>query len=99
VGKMETAYQKVKVHNEVEWCQVTDMATKEKIEKILLKYRVSYYVKWEKPKFFSNDKFGTCSFCVNQMQKEIAEEAFQELGEEVKGKVKFVNRRVDRTFY
>ena len=26
---METAYQKVKVHNELEWCQVTDLSTKE----------------------------------------------------------------------
>lgn len=49
---METAYQKVKVHNELEWCQVKDMETKEKIEKVLLKHRVSYFVKWEKPKFF-----------------------------------------------
>lgn len=96
---METAYQKVKVHNEVEWCQVTDMPTKEKIEKILLKYRVSYYVKWEKPRLFSNDKFGTCVFCVNQMQKDIADEAVRDLTEELKGKVKFVNRRVDKTFY
>ncbi len=96
---METAYQKVKVHNELEWCQVTDMATKEKVEKILLKYRVSYFVKWEKPKWFSGDKFSACIFCVNQLQKEIADEASQELGEEVKGKIKFVNRRVDRTFY
>ena len=32
---METAYQKVKVHNELEWCQVKDMETKEKIEKVL----------------------------------------------------------------
>lgn len=96
---METAYQKVKVHNEVEWCQVTDMSTKEKIERILLKYRVSYYVKWEKPKFFSSDKFGTCIFCVNQMQKEIADDAIRDLSEEIKGKVKFVNRRVDKTYY
>ena len=41
---METAYQKVKVNNELEWCQVKDMATKEKIEKVLLKHRVSYFV-------------------------------------------------------
>ena len=77
---METAYQKVKVHNELEWCQVNDLATKEKIEKLLLKHRVSYFVKWEKPKFFSNDKFGTCIFCVNQLQKETADDAIQELG-------------------
>ena len=98
-GIMETAYQKVKVHNEVEWCQVTDLMTKEKIEKLLLRHRVSYFVKWEKPKLFSNDKFGTCIFCVNQLQKEIADEALQELEEEIKGKIRFVNRRVDKTFY
>ena len=96
---METAYQKVKVHNELEWCKVTDLSTKERIEKILLKKRVSYFVKWEKPKFFSNDKFGTCIFCVNQLQKEIADEALHDLEEEIKDNIKFVNRKVDKTFY
>ena len=96
---METAYQKVKVHNELEWCQVSDLDTKEKIEKALLKHRVSYFVKWEKPKFFSGDKFGTCIFCVNQLQKEIADDAVQDLKEEVKERLRFVNRKVDRTFY
>lgn len=99
VHGMETAYQKVKVHNELEWCQVTDIATKEKIEKILLKNRVSYFVKWEKPKLFSNEKFGTCIFCVNQLQKEIADEAIYDLVQEAQGKIKFVNRKVEKTFY
>ena len=93
---METAYQKVKVNNELEWCQVKDL---EKIEKVLLKYRVSYFVKWEKPRFFSNDTFGSCVFCVNQLQKESAEDALQELGEEIKEKIRFINRKVDKTFY
>ena len=96
---METAYQKVKVHNELEWCQVTDLSTKEKIEKLLLKHRVSYFVKWEKPKLFSNDKFGTRIFCVNQLQKEIAEEAIEGLADEIRGKIRFINRKVDKTFY
>ena len=87
------------MHNELEWCQVTDITTKEKIEKILLKNRVSYFVKWEKPKLFSNEKFGTCIFCVNQLQKEIADEAIRDLDEDVKGKIKFVNRKVEKTFY
>ena len=91
---METAYQKVKVHNELEWCQVSDMDTKEKIEKVLLKNRVSYFVKWEKPKLFSGEKFG-----LNQLQKETAEEAIESLPEEVKGKIRYINRKVDRTFY
>ena len=96
---METAYQKVKVHNELEWCQVTDMTTKERIEKLLLKNRVSYYVKWEKPGLFSRDKFGTCVFCVNQLQKEAAEAAIEPLLEEGKENIKFINRKLDKTFY
>lgn len=96
---METAYQKVKVHNELEWCQVKDMETKEKIEKVLLKHRVSYFVKWEKPKFFSNDTFGACVFCVNQLQKESADCAIEELAEDVRDKIRFINRKVDKTFY
>ena len=56
-------------------------------------------MKWEKPKLFSGEKFGTCIFCVNQLQKETAEEAIQSLEEEVRDKIRFVNRKVDRTFY
>lgn len=96
---METAYQKVKVHNELEWCQVSDIDTKERIEKLLLRSRVSYYVKWDKPRFFSNDKFGTCIFCVNQLQKEAADEAIQELVAADRGKIKFINRKLDKIFY
>lgn len=96
---METAYQKVKVHNELEWCQVNDITTKERVEKLLLKHRVSYYVKWEKPGFFSRDKFGTCVFCVNQLQKEAAEMAIESLPAEDKGSIKFINRKFEKTFY
>ena len=99
VNTMETAYQKVKVHNELEWCQVMDIDTIEKIEKLLLKSRVSYYVKWEKPKMFSGDKFGTCVFCVNQLQKDDADEAIQSLVEDDRGKVKFINRKLEKIFY
>ncbi len=96
---METAYQYVKLNNDLEWCRVKYMDTKEKIEKSLLKHRVSYFVKWEKPKFFSNDTFGSCVFCVNQLQKESADEAIQGLEDEVKDKIRFINRKVEKTFY
>ncbi len=96
---METAYQKVTVHNEMEWCQVSDMETKKNIEKLLLKSRVSYYVKWEKPKLFSSDKFGTCIFCVNQLQKDTADDAIQPLLMEDNVKIKFINRKLDKFFY
>lgn len=48
---------------------------------------------------FSGDTFGSCVFCVNQLQKESADDAIQELAEEVRDKIRFVNRKVDKTFY
>lgn len=35
------------VNREVDFCKVYDMETKEKIESILLRNRISYYVQWE----------------------------------------------------
>ena len=35
------------VNHEVAFCKVYDMATKEKVERILLKNRISYFVEWE----------------------------------------------------
>jgi len=97
---METAYQKEKVNNEVEWCQVFDLDMKSKIEKVLLKNRVSYCILWEKPKFFASDKREKYIFCVNALQKDVADNAINELGdlEELKGKIKFLNRKVDKSF-
>ncbi len=97
---METAYQKEKVNNEVEWCQVYDLALKEKIEKSLLKNRVSYCILFEKPKLFSADKREKYIFCVNSLQKDIADNALSEIGdpEELKGKIVFLNRKVEKTY-
>ena len=95
---METAYQKEKVNNEVEWCQVYDLDMKSKVEKILLKNRVSYCIVWEKPKFFAADKREKYIFCVNALQKDIADNAIEALAEAEKGKLSFVNRKVDKSF-
>ena len=35
------------VNHEVDFCKVYDMETKEKVERILLKNRISYFVEWE----------------------------------------------------
>lgn len=99
---METAYQKVKVHNEVEWCEVADPELKSEIEKLLLKNRISYFITWVKPGLFSPDKREKCIFCVNALQKEAAEEAVRPLceGAEEKGReIRFINRKVEKTYY
>lgn len=41
---MQTIYTKVKVHNEVELCETSDMDVKSRIEKTLLENRISYYI-------------------------------------------------------
>ncbi|MCR5594784.1 MAG: hypothetical protein K6G12_02965 [Lachnospiraceae bacterium] len=97
---METTYQKEKVNNEVEWCQIYDIDLKEKIEKVLLKNRVSYCILFEKPRLFSSDKREKYVFCVNALQKETADNAIAEIGdlESLKGKISFLNRKVEKTY-
>ena len=96
---METAFQKVKVHNEIAWCEVNELAVKEQLEKVLLKNRVSYCISWGKPKWFQPDKKEKCTFCVSQLQREAAEEAIQALPEEVLSKIVFINKKVDKIYY
>lgn len=42
----------VKVNNEVAFCKVYSLKRKEEIERLLLKNRISYFVKWQEQKFF-----------------------------------------------
>lgn len=81
---MENLYSKVKVDNEIDFCSVTDITVKESIEKAFMKARVSYFLRWEKPGFFSRVFSGRkpdIVFCINSAQLEIAEEVLQELGD------------------
>lgn len=96
---LETEYTKVKVHNEIELCEVEDVEIKNYIERELLKNRVSYFLRWTKPKWFGSNKNGTCIFCVNEAQKELAEEAIRGLGLEPGNQMKFLMKKVDKIFY
>lgn len=81
---MENEYSKVKVNNEMDFCSVTDTDVKAALEKAFMKARVSYFLRWEKPGFFSKI-FGsakpTIVFCINSAQLETAEEVIKSLGE------------------
>lgn len=81
---MENEYSKVKVNNEIDFCSVTDSDIKAAIEKGLMKARVSYFLRWEKPGFFSKFFGGNKTrivFCINAAQAEIAESVLKELTE------------------
>ncbi|WWR16550.1 hypothetical protein V1224_03600 [Lachnospiraceae bacterium JLR.KK008] len=51
-GAESTELTSVKVNNEVAFCKVYNLKQKEEIEKLLLKNRISYFVKWQEQKFF-----------------------------------------------
>ena len=86
---MQTIYTKVKVHNEVELCETSDMDVKSRIEKTLLENRISYYIKWYKQGFFWNSK-NVCVFCVNENSKDEAEELINGLAGENGDKIRFL---------
>lgn len=95
---MQTIYTKVKVHNEVELCETSDMDVKSRIEKTLLENRISYYIKWYKQGFFWNSK-NVCVFCVNENSKDEAEELINGLSGENGDKIRFLMSKSKDCFF
>lgn len=92
---VENEYSKVKVNNEMDFCSVTDIDTKAMLEKAFMKERVSYFLRWEKPGFFSRVFAGAkprIVFCINSAQIEIAEGVIEELGD-TKSEIKMIRMK------
>lgn len=99
---MAMKFSDVKVHNEIELCEVEDEATKEKIEKALLKESISFYIRWEDKGFFSrlfSGKVSQSVICVNDLQREAAEQCIKELEEKENIQVKFILQKVDKIYF
>lgn len=94
----QTIYSSLKVNNEIELCEVSDMNCKQLIERELLKNRISYFVKWHKASILRR-KPQTCVFCINDNDKEIAENSIRALGKEVESKVEFLMNRTYNDFF
>lgn len=95
---MQTEYTKLKVYNEIELCETSDVDMKQLIEHILLINRISYYIKWHKEGFFRRNR-NVCIFCVNDNSKEDAEQLIRSLGKDVEAKVKFLLRKQEERFF
>ena len=81
---VENKFSKVKVNNELDFCSVPDTELKVALEKAFMKARVSYFLRWEKPGFFSKVFGGAKTqvvFCINSAQTEAAENVIKSLGE------------------
>lgn len=95
---MQTVYTRVKVNNEVEFCEIYDLDTKAQIEKVLLHNRISYYIKWPKPKLFDRQRV-LCILCINEYFREIAETGIKVLGEDMEGKYRLILRKSPIDFF
>ena len=99
---MAMNFSDVKVYNEIELCEVEDVETKEKIEKALLKERVSFFIRWKDKGFWSKlfgEKEPTGVICVNDLQREAAEACVKRLEKEENIQVKFLLQKVDKVYF
>lgn len=71
-------------HREVAFCKVYSLDSKEKLEKLFLKNRISYYIEWQDKSFlqrlFSRDKSkekSVFTICINEADVERAKELVQ----------------------
>lgn len=89
---MQPLYTTLKVNNEIELCEVTDMECKQLIERELLKSRISYYIRWTKSSFLHRKKAG-CIICINENAQDEAEELVRRVCDEAGYTVRFLMRK------
>ncbi len=101
-GMAALTFANVKVHNEIEFCRVSNLEIKQKIERAFLSNRISYYERWEDvslfKRIFGGGEKQNCIICINSMQKDKAEALIEEMPE-VRSQVELLCRRVDKTFF
>lgn len=95
---MQTEYTKLKVHNEIEICETADMEMKQQIERVLLRNRISYYIKWYKQGLFRRNR-DVCIFCINDSARDEAEKLIRSLAEDIDSKVQFLMRRSEDSYF
>lgn len=91
-------YTSLKVNNEILLCEISDMDVKRQVERVLLRNRISYFVRWNKPGFFRRRR-ETCIFCINDNDKSLAENAIRSLGKDVEQKVTFLMSKSPYDFF
>lgn len=90
-------YTALKVHNEIELCEISNLECKRLVEKALLKERISYYIRWLKPSIFRRKK-NVCIICINDNSKEAAEAVIRSVCDETGYPVKFLMRKAQNQY-
>lgn len=94
---MQPEYTKLKVNNEIELCETSDMEVKQQIEKALLQKRISYYMKWRKQGVLRKREI--CTICVNDSVRDEAEQLIRSVVKDTDNKVKFLLRKAEERFF
>ena len=81
----DISFADVKVHNEVEFCTITDLNVKKQLERLFLDERISYYEKWDDVSFFKRVFAGG--------------EEIMEAHPDLKAGIEMINKKVERTFF
>lgn len=95
---MQPLYTAVKIHNEIELCEVSDDECRQKIERELLKNHISYFIRWNKPSWFSQKK-NNCIICINDNSKDLAENVVRSICDEFGYNVKFILKKTHVTYF
>lgn len=75
---VDNEYSRGKVDNEYDFCAVTDQDVKRSLEKLFMKSRVSFFLRWDKPGILARIFAGAKEkivFCINVADLERAENA------------------------
>lgn len=94
---MQTIYTSLKVNNEIELCEISDVDCKHLIEQELLKRRISYFIRWPKKSWFRRSK-DICIICVNENVKEEAENIVRNICDEKGYTIRFILKRAQNDF-
>lgn len=94
---MQPLYTTVKVHNEIELCEVSNPECKKLIERALLQNRISYYIRWPKNNIFHRNK-NLCIICVNDSAREEAEGVVRSICDEAGFTVRFIMKRSQNNY-
>ena len=92
-------YKKSYYHNEIEFIRIDDIQLKEKIEKIFLRNRISYFIRWNKPTFWqriTGKKDGNrCRICINEWDKEKALELTSKMDTAIVGRGEILLKKTE----
>ena len=94
-------YDKAYYHNEIELVKVNSTELKNKIEKVFLRNRISYFIRWDKLSFWQRltgkRNSEQCKICINDWDREVALAVLDELESDIAKQGEMLLKRTEST--